>query len=1392
MVKKFRGNVAAIKILKALDTESRTATPEERKILARYVGFGALKSVFDKNSKQWKAQYTELRELLNDEEYDSARASVLNAHYTSKPVVDSMFSAVRRMGFTGGRFLEPSAGSGNFFGMMPADIRKASTLHGVELDLLTSKLLKAIYPKANIAVATGFQHYQVPSGYFDIAMGNPPFGSEPIIDRERSEYSGFSIHNYFIARMIDKVRDGGIVPVIVSHNFMDAINPKTREWIAKRANLVAAVRLPNTAFSGNAGTEVVTDILFFQKTTTPEKSPAWVNASDIVVPAQKGGESSTASVNVYFQRNKQNILGKESTAGSMYRVNEYTVEPTGDLTKLLAEFVASLPENIYQPIERTINELDSADNTIPAGVKQGSYFVSDKGEVRQRGQDIAGSQTSTGWEPKNATALERMKGMISLRNQLRTQMRMERDPAIGVKMIESHRAALNKAYDEFFKKYGYVNSQVNSSIFMDDTEYALLQAIEFDYDKGVSKAMALRNDLEERAPSAKKADIFARRVLFPFTEQMNVSSANDALLSSLDAKGRVDMEYMERAYGKSRKEIIDELGDMLYLDPATGDHVMSDEYLSGDVKTKFAIAKKSADENHEYIRNVKALEKVIPADKLPSEIYASLGAGWIPADTFKQFATEITGSSSIDLTYLAATAQWMGNIKDGGDVGKMSNDFGTKDLTSFDLLKLTMNGKAPEVKMKTMRDGKEVLVTDTEATEAAREKVSKIKQAWEAWVWNDGVRAEKLADLFNEKHNRTVNREYNGDHLVLHGSNPAIILRKHQKSAVWRGIQDRNLLLDHAVGAGKTFVGAAIIMEYKRLGIARKPILVVPNHLTTQWRSEFARMYPAANVLAANPDDFSKANRQRMFSKIALGEYDAVIIGHSSLTKIGLDPAIEEGIYKEQIDEIAKAIEAMKNERGDRGIVRDMEKIKANLEAKVEKLRALAGVRDKVVTFDELGIDGMFIDEMHEFKNLFFTTQMQRVSGLGNPKGSGKAFDLFAKVRWLTKTYGEKVPFITATGTPVSNSLSEMFTMQRYMKYDEMKRDGLHLFDSWARMYGDVESLYEVAPSGVGYRISQRFSKFKNLPSLMAHYRTFADTVTLQDLKDQAVAEGKVFPVPKIAGGRPENIVAQRSNAQRDFFGVPQVRKDEFGNTVFAMNHATAKIEQNKDAKWILSDGHTSSSFDTKEDAELALVEKSLTPILDLDPHSLLGQFGNLAQLTRETKGKINALSLTSLASKAGLDMRIINPNAEDFAGSKINKAVDKMMGIYQKWSKDKGTQLVFSDTSIPLSARTALGKNDKRVFVRDENGLITHKKGTLNTIEGLDGFPFYLVKTKLGFDYYEPVSGVRIGGGYLDKATAKHAIASFLKSSSGTDQWYQTRDSQPAITIEEVVEYRD
>lgn len=1407
LTKKYKDNIASIRILKAMQAESRLATPEERKQIARYVGWGALKGVFDKDNKQWSKEYTELKELLTDAEYKAARASTLNAHYTSPTVVGGIFKALEQVGFTSGRVLEPSVGTGNFFGLMPASMRKKSQLHGVELDPLTSQIAAALYPSAKIAQATGFQDYQVPSEYFDVAIGNPPFGSEPIVDSDRTPYSGSSIHNYFFAKSIDKLRPGGLLTMVVSHNFMDANSETTRKWISERANLVSAVRLPRTAFKENAGTDVVTDILVFQKKSDVEYrngigNDSWVKTGTQKLTDPKTGNEVEHRVSSYFLANPNNVLGTPSAAGSMYRAAEYTVEPNGDLNNQLSDWAESLTPNMYQPIERT-HEPEAADVSVPEGVKVGSFFVGDNGSISVRGPDAMGNRTATEWTAPNAKAAERMKGMIGLRDSLREQMRLEKSPDTTTEQIEANRAELNRLYDEFNKQYGFLNDQTNRRLFLDDTESALLLALEFDYDKGVSKAVATREEIDPRNPSAVKADIFNRRVMFPPADNIKVSNAKDALLASLNYKASLDLPYMASLYDKTEAEIIDELGDVVYNDPING-YVMADEYLSGDVKTKLAEAQEAAKDNPDFKRNVEALKKVIPTDKLPSEIHAALGASFIPAELFEQFAKEVTGADH-RVAYVKATGQWVidprGQTNDSLNVGK----WGIAKMPATAIFARTMAGQGVVV-TETVRLGggkTETRVLEKE-TEAAREKQAALKAEWQRWLWSDPDRADRVASIYNDKMNRIVVRKYDGDHMTFPGMSPAIQLLEHQKNAVWRALQSRQVLLDHTVGAGKTFEIVALFMEMRRLGIARKPFIAVPNHLTLQWRSEFSRLYPAANVLAATPEDFSKGNREKFFSKIVTGDWDAVIVGHSSLKKISLPPETEKAVLEEQINEIADAIDQMKRERGDRNIIRDMEGIRARLAARMTQRIQALGDRDKVVTFDELGVDAFAIDELHEFKNLFYNSTMERVPGMGNPAGSDKAFDLFVKLQWMFNTFGDKAPIAGATGTPVSNSLVEMFNMQRLLQYPTLKKDGLHVFDAWAKQFGSVESLYEVAPSGTGYRQSSRFAKFKNLPALMSHYQTFADTVTLDDLKAQEEAQGKAFPVPKVFGGRPQNIVAKRSPNVASFMGTPELDIQD-GHVQFGFNVAAGdrfevkKSEQGDHLNVIIVqeiDGaevtqHLGTAK-TEEDARLMLVEQALSPKIHVDPKSILGQFSNLKELNKKTKGKVNALSLTGQANKAGLDYRLVDPTAPDFAGSKINMAVDRMMTTYHKWSADKGTQLIFCDLSVPKSARSGFGSKERRVYVRDEKGGIVHKKGTLHTAEGFEDLPHLVIKEGKEFAIYDAATGLRIRGQLPSKAVALEWTKQTLSDEAKRQRWIDARDDVGDLDQDAIDDYNN
>ena len=1399
--KKYRNNVRAIRILKAMDAESRKATPDERRAIAHYVGWGALKGVFDPDNAQWSREHAELRALLDDGEWRAARASILNAHYTSPAVAAAMFEALDRAGFRSGRVLEPSVGVGNFFGMMPADMRKGSELHGVELDPITAKIAAALYPSANV-VNKGFQDFDIPSEYFDVAIGNPPFGSEPLVDMQRSAYSGFSIHNYFLAKSVDKLRPGGMMAMVVSRYFMDTKDIAARKWMAERARLVSAARLPNTAFKENAGTEVVTDILVFQKLAQgekPETLPEWVMTGTINLPNTKTGEELSFSINSYFIEHPENVLGSHAATDTLYRANGYSVEPSGELAEQLAQWASFMP-SCYTAIERAPHTLE-ADVCVPDGVKEGSYFVAEDGKIMMRAADHMGNRAAIPWDAPNSKAIERMRGMIGLRDALRDQMRMEMSHTASEVQIEAGRSMLSGQYDAFQQAFGYVHDPVNLRVFREDTEVSLVLALEFDYDRGVSDAVAKREEIAPRKPSANRADILMRRVLFPPNDDISVSTAKDALVASLNYRGRIDLDYMQSVYsGKDDEEIVAELGDMVFHDPIIG-LVQADEYLSGDVKTKLAEAKAAALDNPVYQRNVEALERVIPADKRPSEINATLGTAFIPGEIFAEFAEHVTGVRP-SMSYIAATGQWAISFPRHLPFDPALNfaKFGTNDMPAKDIFCSSIEGRGAVVTEVDLRcDPPRRFVKERE-TEAAREKQQAMKEEWKRWLWADPARADRVASLFNEKLNRIVPRKFDGSHLTLPGLSPIRELLPNQKNAAWRGLQSRQVLLDHVVGAGKTAAIIATMMEMRRMGMARKPLIAVPNHLTMQWQSEFYKFFPAARVMAATPEDFTKGNREKFFAKIITGDWDAVIVGHSSLKKIGLPHETEMRVLKEQVNELAHGIEMIKQARGDKHIVRDMERIKARLEAQVKDKMARVGTRDKAMTFDELGIDAFSIDEIHEFKNLYYNSTMDRVPGMGNPSGSEKSFDLFIKTQWLWETYKDKAILIGATGTPISNSMVEMFNLQRYLQYPTLREKGLHVFDAWARQFSNAQSVYEVSPSGTGYRQSSRL-EFSGLNALMPLYNSFTDTLTLQHLIEQEQARGKTFPVPKILEGGPINVVAPRSPEVARFMGEPHLELTPGGQPMFEYNVLAdrIKIEQSTErgiTVWRAvttnndSDYHTLAHADTEDAVRLAVVQKALTPKIIVDEDSILGQFNNLRELMRETNGQINALSLTNQANKAGLDYRLINPSAPDFPESKINMAVDRMMSLYHGWEVDKGTQIVFCDLSVPLSTRSAMSKNEQQVYVRElETGAVVRRRGTLHTESGFDGMPFFIVKEKGAFSVYDAGSGAFILSSST-KDNAKEEAGKFLVNDVTHAEWMAMNLEFGAITDDEILEY--
>lgn len=1227
-VAKFKGNVAAIELLRTLEAENRPASADEAKILARYVGWGGLKQAFRPKSgraiaKGWEARVEELERLLTPQEYEAANRSILDAHYTSVPVVQSMWDIARHLGFRGGRVQETSMGTGNFFGLMPGDLRTNSALTGVELDSLTARIAAKLYPQANV-LNMGYQDARFPDEWFDLTVGNPPFGDQAIPYGDSKHLQGFSIHNFMFAKAIDKLAPGGLHIQVVSHNFLDARKSDAREYIAHRARLVGAIRLPKTAFEANAGTEVVTDIVILQKLPQDQWGNArwaqsWVPTGERTMDTDEGPKA--FSVNQYFLDNPQMVMGRETTGGTMYGPNEYTVEPTGDLAEQIRAAMGYLPEGIFtrEITPERINEsmadaLGRAQRDTGSLVAEGDKLyrtiVAGDGSVSQ--QEIT---AETPWSEKQAWGEKRVAravGMARLRDITRRLLSAEAANEPDAELA-AMRAQLNATYDAFVADHGFVNDRQNEQVFRDDPDAPLVFALEADYDAGVTATRAKSLGISARKASAKKMPIFDRRVIEPYTPPTSADSAQDALSISLSEKGVVDPAYMASLTGRAADDVLRELtaGEkpVLYQNPETGGYEPADQYLSGNVKAKYQAAMKAG-----LMANAEALRAVFPPDLAAGDIRARLGAPWVATSDYVDFIRHLIGDEArANINYVRATGGFLLRVT-GGNPTKLTAQWGTPRRDAADLVDRLMNGKDFAV-YDTQQDGSRVL--NKEATDAAIEKAGDIAREFEDWLFSDMDRRERLVKHYNDHYNTNVEPKYDGSMLKLPGKVPdAIIkLRRHQMNAVWRIIRDGKALLDHVVGAGKTFTIIAGAMEVRRMGLAKKPMIAVPNHLVEQWAADVYRLYPGAKVLAMGKKDFEKSNRKRMLAKIATGDWDIVITAHSSFGFIKSDPAVEQAFYEEQIAELQEAIDTARRTAGkkDRS-ERDFQKKKEALEAKFKAL--MDKPKDDLLTFQELGVDMLFVDEAHEFKNLFFATQRRNVGGFGNPDGSKKAADLFMKTRWLQRAkQGRGVVF--ATGTPVSNSLTELYTVQRYLGLPELESLGLRSLDAWLNSFGSIYSDYELDGTGIKYKRKERLRALTNVPEVMAMYRQFADPVTLEDIQRnyREDNDGAEFPVPRVKGGKRQNVVVPRSQAQADYFA------------------------------WIVD---------------------------------------RATNLKRG--GTDNMLAITGDARKAALDMRLVAPGSDDHPGSKTHRAADEITRIYEASRDRRGTQLVFLDLSVPLS----------------------------------------------------------------------------------------------------------
>lgn len=1083
---KYRRNLNAINLLHSLERDGKQASPEAQEILSQYVGWGGIPEAFDQNNAAWATEFAELRAALTPEEYESARSSTLNAHYTSPTVIKAIYEAVGRMGFQAKKILEPAMGVGNFFGMLPAEMRQ-SELYGVELDSVSGRIAKQLYPTANITIA-GYEttHYK---DFFDLAVGNVPFGPYSVNDAEYNRLN-FPIHDYFFAKMLDQVKPGGVIACVTSRYTMDKKSSFARQYIAARAELLGAIRLPNNAFKANAGTETVTDILFLQK-----REHLIASKDDWIYLGTMDG----FTVNEYFVEHPEMVLGSLAMGTAQYGREELTVEPIqgASLSELLHQAVqnihlaAAIPESIEE-LQETQDETSS--HAIPADPTVRNFsFTERDGTIYYREDDKMSPQEFS------VTQAQRIRGMIEIRDCVRELIEQEKEDFPDEQILETQ-ARLNEMYDAYTKKYGLLNATTNKNLFHTDVSYPLLSSLE---------------TLDADGKLIGKSDVFTKRTIRPHIPVTHTNTGIEALAVSIGEKGRVDMEYMRQLTGKEESDIFEELKGEIFLnpkydaDPARQQkYLTADEYLSGNVREKLRDAMVAANLYGEYAVNVDALEKVIPKDLTAAEIEVRLGAAWLPVDVIQQFANELMENKWRDyhtIEFCKQTAKWSVAHKTHGWSDKECITYGTKRANFYEILEDTLNLRAVCVNdYVTDEDGKKKAVLNRKETEIARAKQETIKQAFRDWIWKDSTRRERLTRMYNEMFNSIRPREYDGGHLVLAGMNPEIQLKPYQRNAVARILYGGNTLLAHAVGAGKTFEMAAAAMELKRLGLSHKPMFVVPNHLTEQWASEFLRLYPAANVLVTTKKDFETANRKRFCSRIATGEWDAVIIGHSQFEKIPMSDEFRKRSLLEQREEI---VDTLIHERASTNrspfTVKELEGVKKRIDAELKELNSL-NRKDSVITFEDLGVDRIFVDESHYFKNLYLYTKMRNVGGVASTSAQ-KTSDLYMKCRYLDELTGNHGT-VFATGTPISNSMVELYTIQRYLQRDELKRNGFASFDSWASTFGETVDATELAPEGTGYRVKTRFARFFNLPELIAMFREVADIQTA-DMLD--------LPVPK-------------------------------------------------------------------------------------------------------------------------------------------------------------------------------------------------------------------------------------------------------------------------------------